>query len=98
MDPTKVVGVTTLTGAEPVDVEGQGQRDLVDGLRRRQMQQSWLAGWKGHLGKNGVEKSKATTILKRGDQSGLDFAATIKLAWVRSKSFAAEKLASGFLG
>ena len=77
----KTVGATTLTGADPVDVEGQGQRDLVDGLRRRQIQQSWLAGWEGRLGKNGVEKRKAT--------------AAIKLAWVRSKSFAAGNWPAG---
>ena len=55
MDPTKAV-----------DVEGQGQRDLVEGLRRRQMQQSWLAGWKGHLGKNGVTRVRPPLFSRGG--------------------------------
>ena len=50
------------------------------------------------FGKNGVEKEcmvEAATNLKREIQSGLDYAATIELAWVRSKSLAAENRPAG---
>ena len=47
-----------------------------------------LAGLKGHLDEDGVEKKfmvEAATILKREIQSGLDYAAKIELAWVLSR-------------